>query len=88
MGAGNSVFTLRQDGNNLTGTVEGTNGGFFGGKMCRPRSRTAKLNGDQVSFTAGNSTFAGTLKGEQIELQRTTNVGFPMPHPAKEEAKR
>ena len=25
------VFTLRQDGNNLTGTVEGGNGGFFGG---------------------------------------------------------
>ncbi len=46
------------------------------------------MDGDQISFKAGNSTFSGTLKGEQIELRRTANLGFPMPEPAKEEANR
>jgi beta-galactosidase len=88
MGAGSSVFTLRQDGSGLTGTAEGTNGGFFGGSDVPIPITEGKVDGDHVSFKAGNSTFAGTLKGDQIELQRTANFGFPMPAPAKEEANR
>ena len=87
-GAGSSVFTLRQDGSNLSGTVEGTGGGFFGGAMCRSRSRTARSMAIVVSFKAGNNTFTGTLKGEQIELQQTTGGGFPRPTPEKEVAGR
>ena len=87
-GAGSSVFTLRQDGSSLTGTVEGTAAGSLAAPMCRSRSRTARSMATQVSFKAGNNTYTGTLKGEQIELQQTTAGGFPRPTPAKEEAGR
>jgi beta-galactosidase len=88
MGAGSSVYTLRQDGSSLTGTVEGTNGGFFGGGDVPIPITEGKVDGEHISFKAGNSTFAGTLKGEQIEIQRTANFGFSMPTPAKEEPNR
>jgi beta-galactosidase len=88
MGAGSSVFTLRQNGSTLTGTVEGTGGGFFGGNDVPIPLAEGKVEGDQISFKAGNSTYAGTLKGEQIELQRTTDFGFRMQPPPKEEAGR
>jgi beta-galactosidase len=84
-GAGSSVFALQQNGGGLTGTVEGTAGGFFGGSDVPVPITDGKIDGDQVSFKAGNSTFAGTLKGEQIELQQTTTGGFRIPTPAKEE---
>jgi beta-galactosidase len=88
MGAGSSVFSLKQDGGSLTGTVEGTGGGFFGGNDVPIPIAEGKVDGDHISFKAGNSTYAGTLNGEQIELQRTTDFGFRMPTPAKEEAGR
>jgi beta-galactosidase len=87
-GAGSSVFSLRQDGSSLTGTVEGTGGGFFGGADVPVPITEGKVDGDQVSFKAGNNTFAGTVKGEQIELQQTATGGFRIPTPAKEEAGR
>jgi beta-galactosidase len=87
-GAGSSAFTLRQDGSNLTGTVEGTGGGFFGGADVSVPITDGKVDGDQVSFKAGNNTFTGTVKGEQIELQQTTTSGFRIPTSAKEEAGR
>ena len=87
-GAGSSVFILRQDGSNLTGTVEGTGGGFFGGADVPVPISDGKVDGTQVSFRAGNNTYTGTLKGEQIELQQITGGGFPRPTPAKEVAGR
>jgi beta-galactosidase len=87
-GAGSSVFTLRQDGSNLTGAVEGTGGGFFGGADVPIPITEGKVDGDHVSFKAGNNTYTGALKGEQIELQQTTGGGSPRPTPAKEEAGR
>jgi beta-galactosidase len=87
-GAGSSAFTLRQDGSNLTGTVEGTGAGFFSGADVPVPITDGKVDGAQVSFKAGNNTYTGTLKGEQIELQQTTGGGFPRPAPAKEEAGR
>jgi beta-galactosidase len=87
-GAGSSVFTLRQDQGSLTGTVEGIGGGFFGGNDVPIPIAEGKVDGDHVSFKAGNSTFAGTMKGEQIELQRTADLGFPMPTPKQEVAGR
>jgi hypothetical protein len=32
-----------------------------------------------MSFKAGNNTFSGKIKGERIELQRSTPPGFPAP---------
>src|SRR5579862_1635863 len=88
MGAGSSVFTLKQDGSSLTGTVEGANGGFFGGNDVPLPIAEGKVDGDDISFKAGNSNYSGTLKGEQIELKRTTDFGFRTPTTPKEEAGR
>ena len=74
-GAGTTVFTLRQDGNNLTGSVEG-------GDALIPITE-GDVDGNSVSFKAGNSTYAGTVKADQIELQRTINFGFRPPTQAE-----
>ena len=76
LGGGDTVFSLRQDGNSLTGSVEGAGGGFFGGNDAPLPIEEGKVDGNSVSFKAGNSTYAGTLKGDQIELQRMVDFGF------------
>jgi beta-galactosidase len=81
VGGGTTVFTLRQDGNSLTGSVEGTGGGFFGGNDVPIPIQEGKVDGDNVTFKAGRNTYAGTLKGDQIELQRTIDFGFRLPPP-------
>jgi len=75
-GGGDTVFSLRQDGNSLTGNVEGAGGGFFGGNDAPLAIEEGKVDGNNVSFKAGNATYAGTLKGDQIELQRRVDFGF------------
>jgi beta-galactosidase len=79
LGGGDTVFSLRQDGNSLTGSMEGAGGGFFGGNDAPLPIEEGKVDGNSVSFKAGNNTFSGTLKGDQIELQRTTDFGSWMP---------
>jgi len=79
LGGGDTVFSLRQDGNSLTGSMEGAGGGFFGGNDAPLPIEEGKVDGNSVSFKAGNSTYAGTLKGDQIELQRTIDLGSWMP---------
>jgi len=74
-GNGTTLFSLRQNGNNLTGTVEGAGGGGFGGNDASTSIEDGKVVGDQVSFKAGNSTYSGELKGDQIELQRAMAPG-------------
>ena len=83
LGGGTTLFALRQDGNNLTGSVEGTGGGFFGGADTPTPITEGKVDGDNVFFKAGNATYSGTLKGDQIELQRTIDFGFRMPRVAE-----
>jgi beta-galactosidase len=78
-GGGTMVFTLRQDGSNLTGTVEGAGGGFFGGTDAPIAIQEGKIDGTSVSFKAGNNTFSGSVKGGQIELERTIPIPFRMP---------
>jgi beta-galactosidase len=74
-GGASQLFTFQQRGNALTGTVEG--GGAFGGGGDTPISIEAgKLDGANISFSAVNVTYTGTLKGDMIELQRTGG-GFP-----------
>jgi beta-galactosidase len=88
VGDGTLVFSLRQNGGTLTGQVEGTGGGFFGGGDVPIQIENGKIDGDQVSFKAGNSTFTGTLKDGQLDLTRKIEIGFPMPHPSEETAGR
>ena len=74
-GGASQLFTFEQRGNALTGTVEG--GGFFGGGGDTPMAIEAgKVDGANVSFSAANVTYTGTLQGDAIELHRTGG-GFP-----------
>jgi beta-galactosidase len=79
VGNGTTLFTLRQDGNKLTGSVEGTGGGFFGGSDAGIPIADGKVDGKNVYFKAGNNTYSGTLEGDQIELQRTPELGSASP---------
>ena len=87
-GAGSTIFSLQQDGSNLTGSVEGIGYSFIGGNDAPAPIAEGKVDGSNISFKAGNSTYSGTLKGDQIELQRSMNLGFHIPEPAKESADR
>jgi beta-galactosidase len=74
-GAG-QIFALRQDGNVLTGTVEGSGGRGGGGGGDTPVAiQEGKVDGANISFTAANVTYTGTLRGDAIELQRTGGAG-------------
>ena len=73
------LFTLRQDGNKLTGSLEGTGGGFFGGSDAGLPITDGKVDGKNVYFKAGNNTYSGTLEEDQIELQRTVDPGLAPP---------
>jgi beta-galactosidase len=68
---GPMVFTLRQQGANLTGSVEGGAVNFSGGSDVPTSIEEGKIDGDRVSFKVGNSTFSGTVKGDRIELERS-----------------
>jgi beta-galactosidase len=69
-GGGSQVFTLRQNGGALTGSVEGA-GGARGGGEAPVAIEDGKVDGSNISFRAGNVTYTGTVKADQIELQRT-----------------
>jgi beta-galactosidase len=81
VGAGNGtmLFTLREDGDKLTGTVEGTGGGFFGASDGGTPISNGKIDGKSIYFKAGNNTYSGTLERDQIELQRTVELGSALP---------
>jgi beta-galactosidase len=83
VGEGTMVFSLRQDGSGLTGYVEGAGGGFFGGGDAPISLENGKVDGNEVTFKAGNSTFTGTIKDGQLDLVRKIDIGFPMPHPSE-----
>jgi beta-galactosidase len=74
VGDGTNIFTLRQDGSTLTGSVEGLGGGFFGGSDAAIPIAEGKVDGQSVSFKVGTSTFSGTLKGDQLELERAIDL--------------
>ena len=80
LASSNSVYTLRQDGGTLTGNVEGTGFSFFGrGDVPTPVTE-GNVAGDHVEFKAGNSSYSGTVKGDQIELERKIEIPFRMQH--------
>jgi beta-galactosidase len=61
------VFTLRQNGNSLTGTIEA--GGRGGNTTAAIED--GRVGGTNISFKAGNAVYTGELKGDVIELRRT-----------------
>jgi beta-galactosidase len=63
------VFTFRQEGNALTGTMEG--GAGRGGGDTAASISDGKVDGANISFSVGNVGYKGTLNGESIELQRS-----------------
>ena len=73
------VFTLHQSGSSLTGTVEGGGGFFSGGESPTP-IEDGKVDGKNVSFKAGNSSYSGTISDGRLELQRKIELPFHMSH--------
>ncbi len=88
-GMSSAVFTLRQDGSQLSGSVEG--GGFSGGGDGGTPIEEGKVDGSSISFKVGPTNYTGTLKGDRIELER--KMGQPPvpptpPKPAEQPASR
>ena len=82
-GGGVMVFTLRQDGDRLTGQVEAEAGmGFFGSP--NGAIEDGRIEGATISFKAGNTSYTGTINGERLELKRTT-VSMRPPGPAPQQ---
>jgi beta-galactosidase len=76
MGSGPIVYTIVQRGSILTGEVEGGGGGFLGGGEGGMPITDGKIDGNAVSFKAGNGTYVGTVKGDRIELMKTIDLGW------------
>src|SRR5664279_722878 len=55
-GGGSTLFSLRQDGSKLDGSVEGGDISFFGGSDAPIPIKEGKVDGASVSFKAGTST--------------------------------
>jgi len=72
-GAG-QLFTFRQNGSALAGTVEG--GGGRGSNETPVAIEDGKIEGANVSFRTGNVTYSGTVSGGNIELRRTGGPDF------------
>jgi beta-galactosidase len=85
---GSMIFTLRQDGSNLTGTVEGTGRSFTGGNDVPAPITEGKVEGDRISFKVGRRDYTGTVKSDRIELEQTIEFPFKLPEPAKQSANR
>ncbi len=68
-GGNDTVFTLRQTGNVITGKVEAP-GGFFGGGGANA-IEDGQISDGKISFKAGGTTYSGTLNGDHIELQKS-----------------
>jgi beta-galactosidase len=75
-GGGSQIFTFHQNGGALTGSVEGGGGGRGGGGDTPVAIEDGKVDGANIAFRAGNVTYTGTVKADQIELQRTGGPGF------------
>jgi beta-galactosidase len=74
-GGGDMVFTLRQEGNAVAGLVEsgaapGIGGGATGGAI-----EDGKVDGPNVTFRVGTTTYSGTFNGSQVELRRSGGQG-------------
>ncbi len=76
---GTQIYILRQDGQTLTGTVEGIGAGWAGGYDAPIPITDGKVDGTNLSFKAGSISYSGKFKGDTIELDRAMN--FPQRPP-------
>ena len=74
------VFTFRQQGSAIGGSVEAPSG-FFGDGGAG-EIKDGKIDGANLSFRAGSTTYTGTVSGEQIELRRSMPPIFERKDPA------
>jgi beta-galactosidase len=75
-GNADMVFTLRQEGGALTGSLESAGGGGFGGGGgAGGPIQDGKVDGANVSFRVGMATYTGTVNGDRIDLQRSGGPG-------------
>jgi beta-galactosidase len=81
LGDGTLLFSLRQNGDTLEGAQEGGGTSFVGGRDAPIPIVDGKVDGNRVSFKAGNSSYLGKLNGGEIELDRKIDFGFQLPHP-------
>ncbi|MGA7522818.1 MAG: beta-galactosidase GalA [Acidobacteriaceae bacterium] len=81
IGAGSTIFTLRQSGSTLTGTIEGGGGGFLRGNDLPTPIENGQIDGSRISFKAGSSTYTGTIAADRISLERRIEFPFHISHP-------
>ncbi len=75
-GGDSTLYSLRQDGSKLSGSVEGGDISFFGGSDAPLPLTDGTVDGGKISFTAGSSTYTGTVNGERLELKRVIKLPF------------
>jgi beta-galactosidase len=86
LAGGDSVYSLKQDGSTLSGSVEGAGVSFIGGMDVPAPVADGKVDGSAISFKAAGNAYTGTVKGDRIELQRSINLGWEMPKPPEKAA--
>jgi hypothetical protein len=76
-GNADMVYTFRQDGSTLTGKVESSGSGGFGGRGAPAGGliEDGKVEGFNISFRMGTATYTGTIDGDRIELRQTGGGG-------------
>ena len=82
IGSDSTLFSLRQNGDTLAGSVEGGGGGFLSGNELPVPIENGSIQGSNISFKAGNSTYTGTITADRISLQRKVEFPFRRPQPA------
>jgi beta-galactosidase len=87
-GAGPMIFTLKQDGSGLGGTVEGNNMSFTGGGDVPVQIEEGKVDGNSVTFKAGRNTYKGKVNGDRLELERSIYIPWDIPKPPPEDPNR
>jgi len=86
LASGDSIYSFKEEGGDLSGSVEGTGMSFTGGTDTPAPIVNGKVDGGGISFKAGANTFNGTIKGDRIELQRSVNLGWEPPKPPQKAA--
>jgi len=86
LGSGDSIYSFKQEGSNLTGAVEGTGMSFTGGSDAPAPIVNGKVEAGAITFKAGGNTFSGAIKGDRIELERSVNLGWEIPKPPQKAA--
>jgi beta-galactosidase len=77
-GGGDMVMILKQESALVTGAMEGGGGGLFSADKDEPLPLVdGKAEGSRISFKAGATTYAGTLNGDELRLERTGGMDLP-----------